>query len=365
LRAAATTTKHRFPQHISLTTTVRFLATKKVKVHTSSAKSKNNEKMIHVPDVAKEKEIAEMQQQVRHHHQYGEYQQALELANIVLSETEDHFGKDHPATASAYNNVGLMQKLLGNYKEARLHYHQALRSYGLILGKDHASYAAALHNLGALQRTQVALDEELTAMERLTLTEEAVEFLEEAWQIRKVELGFEHAHTVASRSALGSTIASQLLAIQTQQAQKKEPFKPSKMTLQRWEVAEQHLRSSLETATTNPRGTQIEESKSAYRNITTLSAAAAAQSLAVILKMRAVLQSPIDEDSLAEAKQLYEQALKVRTELLYDAHPDTVSTKFSLAELIAMNDEERANAMRQEIMDAYNVTEVQDENKEG
>jgi tetratricopeptide (TPR) repeat protein len=255
-----------------------------------------------------------------------------------------------------------MHKLLGNYKEARLHYHQALRSYGLILGKDHASYAAALHNLGTLQRTQVALDEELTAMERLTLTEEAVEFLEEAWLIRKVELGLEHPHTVASRSALGSTIASQLLASQAQQVQKKEPFKLSKMTLQRWEVAEQHLRSSLETATTNPRGTQIEDT--AYRNITTLSAAAAAQSLAVILKTRAALESPMDEDSLAEAKQLYEQALKVRTELLYDAHPDTVSTKFSLAELIAINDEERANAMRQEIMDVYSVTEVQDENKE-
>jgi tetratricopeptide (TPR) repeat protein len=344
---------------------VRFLASKsKVKVHKSSARvSKNEETMIHVPDVAKEKELAQMQQQVRHHHQYGEYQEALEMSLEVLNETQDHFGKDHPATASSYNNVGLMHKLLGNYKEARAHYHQALRSYGLILGKDHASYGAALHNLGALQNTQVALDEELTAMERLTLTEEAVDFLEEAWQIRKVELGEEHPHTVASRSALGSTIASQVLGMQAQQVKKKEPFQPSKVTQRRWEVAEQHLRASLQTATANPRGTQVDDTKDAFREITTLSAAAAAQSLAVILKTRAILQTPKDEDALGEAKQLYEQALKVRVELLYEAHPDAVATKFSLAELVAIYDEERANAMRQEIMDSYNVTEVQDENK--
>jgi tetratricopeptide (TPR) repeat protein len=341
--------------------------------------SKNKETMIHVPDVAKEKELSQMQQQVQHHHQYGEYQQALEMSVVVLNETQNHFGKDHPATASSYNNVGLMHKLLGNYKEARTHYHQALRSYGLILGKDHASYAAALHNLGTLQSTQVTMDEELTAMERLTLTEEAVEYLEEAWHIRKVELGEEHAHTVASRSALGSTIASQLVAQQAQQVKKKEPFPPpsfSKLTRKRWEVAEQHLRESLQTATANPRGAQIvvldnndddtKQQAAAFRNITTLSAAAAAQSLAVILKTRAILQTPMDQDALEEAKQLYEQALKVRVELLYEAHPDAVATKFSLAELVAIHNEEKANAMRQEIMDSYNVTQVlqDDENKQ-
>lgn len=130
---------------------------------------------------------------MRFYHQQGScYDKALRASNTLLSTTEDHYGKDHPATASAYHFVGLMHKLLGNYNEARQHYHQALRSYGFILGKDHASYAAALHNLGILLKTQVTLDESLTAMERLSLTEEAIQHLEEAYNIRTVELGEEH-----------------------------------------------------------------------------------------------------------------------------------------------------------------------------
>jgi tetratricopeptide (TPR) repeat protein len=332
------------------------------------------------PDVAKEREIQDQQQKVRFYHQQGAFDEALQASNELLDMTESHFGKDHPVTASAYNNVGLMHKLLGNYKEAQQHYHQALRSYGFILGKDHASYAAALHNLGTLLKTQVTLDEELTAMERLSLTEEAIQHLEESYNIRKVELGEEHPHTVASQSALGSTIASQILALQAQQQQQQSDttiqqdgnesneWKPSKMTQKRMEMAEQYLKQALETATANPRGNRLqdEHAKNAYKNITTLSAAAAAQNLAVILKTRATLSSPTtNEEMLLEAKQLYEQALVVRTSLLHEAHPDTVATKFSLAELVAViGDEEGANQLRQEIMDAYNITEVDDEEEE-
>ena len=357
----------------SVTSTLQSRTFSKVKIDKTSNKKKpkrgdKKEKPLQTPDQAKEREIANLQQEVRFYHQQGSYDTALEASNRLLSTTEEHFGKDHPATASAYNNVGLMHKLLGNYKEARQHYHQALRSYEFILGKDHASTAAALHNLGILHKTQVAFDEELSALERLSLTEEAIELLEQALQIRHVELGPEHPHTVASQSALGSTIASQLLALQSQQQQNSDEntqWKPSKMTLQQWEAAERHLRDALETATSQPRGTRLQDDKEAYRNISTLSAAAAAQNLAVILKTRATLSSPFHEEFLEEAKQLYKRALHVRTEFLHDAHPDTVATKYSLAELMeVVGDTEGANILRQEIMDSYNITEVNDDDKE-
>ena len=59
----------------------------------------------------------------------------------------------------------------------------------------------------------------------------------------------------------------------------------------------------------------------------------------------------------AEAHSLYQGALHVRTELLSISHPDTISTKFSLAELLvaAYNDQEGANRLRQEILDTYSV----------
>lgn len=316
------------------------------------------------PDVAKEREIQNLQQEIKWYHTQGEYDKGLETSQLLLSTTQNHFGKDHPATSSAYNNVGLFHKLLGNYSEATKMYHQALRSYELILGTNHESYAAALHNIGILYKTQCMLDESLSAMERLSLTEQAIEFLEQALTVRVAELGKEHPHSVASQSALGSTIASQLLAAQLQQTKDNQEYKPSKMTVQRWQAAEQHLRQALDIAIQNPRGTRLDENhaKNAYKNITTTSAAAAAQNLAVILKTRATIATPMDEDMLQEAKLLYEQALFVRTTLLHDAHPDTVATKHSLAELVAaIGDEEGANKMRQEIMDSYNITEIDDD----
>ena len=50
--------------------------------------------------------------------------------------------------------------------------------------------------------------------------------------------------------------------------------------------------------------------------------------------------------------------MRVRTALKGDIHPDTVATKFSLAELIdALGDEEGANVLRQQLLDAYQVEE--------
>jgi len=136
--------------------------------------------------------------------------------------------------------------------------------------------------------------------------------------------------------------------------------------------------------------------------VTTLSAATAAQNLAVFLKnysdwMRLTLSSDDEDDATAgrrqqrtsriaelrntmhEAHHLYEAALHVRSSLLPPHHPEVVASKFSLAELLDspiapvtgatttteeedddVLDGERANALREEILDAYNVEERED-----
>lgn len=71
----------------------------------------------------------------------------------------------------------------------------------------------------------------------------------------------------------------------------------------------------------------------------------------------------MDDDAVAEVKQLYEQVLKVRLELLHDAHPDAVATKFSLGELLAsllvsLGEEDGANVLREDIVKAYGVQEM-------
>jgi Tfp pilus assembly protein FimV len=136
------------------------------------------------------------------------------------------------------------------------------------------------------------------------------------------------------------------------------------VTDQAWEAAEAHLREALQTAIEKPRGPSLKKSKVSKKkeslndndknSLQTLSAASAAQNLAVFLKTRATTETPYNETWLNESKSLYEKALFVRSKLLPMEHPDLYATKFSLAELLeAMGDEEAANKIRQEIVDTY------------
>ena len=338
-----------------------------------------------LPDKDKELHLSSIQNRVTNFYQQGDFTSALETSKQLLKETEDHFGRMHPATASAYNNIGLMNKLLGDFIEARANYNHAMRIYGQVVGRDHASYAMALHNLGTLNRSQVHFDTSLKATERLSLVETALEYLEEALEIRQAELGDQHPHTVATRSSIGSTLAAQVLYQHKRvvgkqdgnsaQQQQYVSLNPESVTQEGWDAAEVYLRQALETAITDPRGQAIQKknkkkgkkNKETKKNgnfhgggsvpidqISTLSAAAAGQNLAVFLKSRAVTQQPYNQAQLSEAHDLYRQVLHVRTQLLPEKHPDSYATQYSLSELLeAMGDEEAANVLRQEILDTY------------
>lgn len=120
------------------------------------------------------------------------------------------------------------------------------------------------------------------------------------------------------------------------------------------------------------------------QKVTTLSAATAAQNLDVVFLKNYSdwLQVSLLDASgptkaqqmrhlqsvVTEARHLYEAALHVRSQLLLPHHPDVISTKFSLAELLdaprgdsvevcETEDGRRANSLREEILSAYNVEE--------
>jgi tetratricopeptide (TPR) repeat protein len=341
-----------------------------------------------LPDKEKELELSKLQNEVQDLFKAGQYPRALKSAETLLSETEKHFGKDHPVTASAFNNVGLMQKLLGNFDESRRYYTEALQIYKVTVGTDHASYASILHNLGNLNRNQIHFDDTLKGTDRLTLLETALEQLEQALKIRDAELGPEHPHSVASRSSWGATLAAQILHHYKSTTSSKEQkqyyisLKPQDVTEHGWEAALQHLRSALDTAIQNPRGLSLtpprrktkrskkkqQKEEAALPDIQTLSAASAAQNLAIFLKARATTtdKESTTQEWLEEAHKLYRDILNVRTKLLPTDHPDLYASKHSLAELLdTMGDEEAANAIRQEIVDSYDPEEETGESKEG
>ncbi|KAL7465320.1 hypothetical protein ACHAXS_005650 [Conticribra weissflogii] len=266
-----------------------------------------------------EERILEIQSKIRAQHRHADYASALTTSTELLALSKDHFGELHPATASAYNNVGLMNKYLGNYADAKEAYHESLRIYGEVCGKDHASYAAALSNLGMLERGRVIESEaeetdegvekndggasadndndavsktkpKLSALERIQLNETAIEYLDEAYRIRVAELGIHHPHTISSRSQLGSAMAASVISerkgklsglvegelrrLKTENdvkdATELEEYVPvavaraaarstsqSKLSQRRWDAAEDHLRGALSTAVDNPRGERV------------------------------------------------------------------------------------------------------------
>ena len=151
---------------------------------------------------------------------------------------------------------------------------------------------------------------------------------------------------------------------------------PTDVTETAWEAAEEHLRQALQTAVDTPRGTTVKQAQEQRQSsrlnnqskpvkqsvvdaalaspLQTLSAAHAAQNLAVFLKTRATTKEPHQRPWLQEAETLYKQVLHVQALLLNEGHPDMYVTKHSLAELLqVMGDEETANAVRQEIVDTY------------
>lgn len=191
-------------------------------------------------DQIMEEKILSLQSQLRLHHRSANYTSALSTSTTLLDLSLQHFGKYHPATASAYNNIGLMNKYLGRYEAAKEAYELSLGIYGEVCGKDHGSYATALSNLGMLERGRVlevdseeddddnddtdsnddgdessSLDNDyntkkkakLTTLDRLQLNEVAIEYFDEAYRIRNAEYGPSHPHTVSSRSQLGSAMA--------------------------------------------------------------------------------------------------------------------------------------------------------------
>jgi tetratricopeptide (TPR) repeat protein len=225
---------------------------------------------MNMPNQEVELRFADLQATIQQHYQRGDYTQALRVSQDLGQQCTAHFGQDHPATASAYNNIGLMHKLLGDFVPARQYYTSAMRIYAKIVGRDHASYAATLHNLGNLNKSQIHFDTSLKATERLALVETALEYLEEAWSIRNVELGPAHPHTVATKMAIGSTLATQVLyeyrmverhhTVGNHQNHAKKQYvalNAQSITQQQWQAAEDHLREALQTAIDNPRGRRI------------------------------------------------------------------------------------------------------------
>ena len=124
------------------------------------------------------------------------YADAAVLWRQVIAVTEDHFGPDHPETATSLNNLGYLLNAQGDPAGARPYLERALAIREKALGPDHPDTATSLNNLGGLLDTQGDLAG-------------ARPYYERALAIREKALGPDHPDTATSLNNLGYLLHAQ------------------------------------------------------------------------------------------------------------------------------------------------------------
>jgi CHAT domain-containing protein len=119
----------------------------------------------------------------------GDYRQALPLFEQARDLYKRRLGADHPAYATSLSNLAGLYRDLGAYRQALPLYEQARDLTKRRLGADHPRYAASLNNLAALYRD-------------LGDYRQALPLLEQARDLTKRRLGADHPHYAQSLNNL-------------------------------------------------------------------------------------------------------------------------------------------------------------------
>ncbi|MDE6784003.1 MAG: tetratricopeptide repeat protein, partial [Ruminococcus sp.] len=77
----------------------------------------------------------------------GEYDKALEYYEKALKICESVLGKEHPNTATTYNNIAVVYQDKGEYDKALEYYEKALKICESVLGKTHPLTVAISQNI--------------------------------------------------------------------------------------------------------------------------------------------------------------------------------------------------------------------------
>jgi tetratricopeptide (TPR) repeat protein len=254
--------------------------------------------------MAIEKKVAEVQSALREMYHEARYADALELATSFSSEVEEHFGEDHPVSASFLNNRALMHRSMGQYASAMPLYERALRAYEKVVGKEHPSTTTCLSNMSYLCKT-LAASGEMRGVEKLAMLERAREYGEQALQNKRALSMPEHPDVAIAQYNLGAVLVE----------------------MKSFDRAELNLREALAL---------LRKRFGAQDNRLT---ATALNNVGVCLKRKAEHVASSDPDApplLAEldaARAAYDEALQMRSRLLGEVHPDTLAARHNIAEL--------------------------------
>ncbi|MEK7485387.1 MAG: tetratricopeptide repeat protein, partial [Planctomycetota bacterium] len=87
-------------------------------------------------------------------YQQGNYEKAIEFAQMSLKLREKHLPPDHPDVALSLNDLARLLELKGDYEGAEPLYRRALEIDEKLLGKEHPSVATSLNGLAVFLYTK-------------------------------------------------------------------------------------------------------------------------------------------------------------------------------------------------------------------
>lgn len=123
------------------------------------------------------------------HRVLGDLGAAWALLGEAVIVAEDELGPDHPATAGAYNTLGIVGKFAARFDEAQAAYRRALACYER--HDNQLGMAAVLHNLGGLEHERGR-------------PEMGIAYAERGLALREAALGSGHIDVAADLGALGA-----------------------------------------------------------------------------------------------------------------------------------------------------------------
>ena len=126
----------------------------------------------------------------------GQYDLALEWYQKALSIVQRVLGEDHPYTATTYNNIALVYDNQGQYDLALEWYQKALDAKEKVLDKDHPSIATTYNNIALAYNNQGQYDL-------------ALEWYQKALSIVQRVLGEDHPYTATTYNNIASVYDSQ------------------------------------------------------------------------------------------------------------------------------------------------------------
>ena len=115
----------------------------------------------------------------------GDYDKALEFFGKALEIRESKLGKDHTDTATTYNDIATVYRFKADYDKALEYYEKAIRIKESKFGKDHPSTAITYDNIAAVYRFK-------------TDYYKALEYYKKALDIRESKLGVNHLSTATT-----------------------------------------------------------------------------------------------------------------------------------------------------------------------